>query len=174
MTAGADAPRKSRSSGAREAGVAALVAAAALSGCYTYVPATLETVPANREVRAYLTRRGLEALPPDVAGGRSSVTGIIVRREGDTLLLRAPVESGGEAFYRREVGQNVAVPIDEIIEIERRELHAFRTGLALAAAAGAATGAVLLIMDASGSPGPGPPEGPDLIRIPLFSVTPFR
>jgi hypothetical protein len=46
---------------------ATLFAAAALAGCYTYVPAEISTVPAGQEVRVYLTRGAVAGLPEDVA-----------------------------------------------------------------------------------------------------------
>lgn len=141
-----------------------------LSGCYTYVPAEPEAVPAGREVRISLSREARTALPEEILAGGPFLRGRLVGRDDDSLMLYIPVVVRQEGTLAAAIGQNVRVPASEVVELQRRELDGFRTGLVVAGVVGAATGIVLLIMDASGSPLSGPQQTPELVRVPVFSV----
>lgn len=148
------------------------LAAASLTGCFSYVPADPATVPVGEEIRAHLTRDGLARLE---ALGREDlddpvVAGTLVRRSGDRLSLRIPV-SREAGFVRSDIAQQVTFALEELLRVDRRRLDPARTGLALAGAAGAATALVLLIMGGSeGEDRLPPPGGPDDLRIPLVSI----
>jgi hypothetical protein len=123
---------------------AVLAAALVCSGCFTYVPAPLDTVPPGGEVRVHLTREGVAADLARVAGEESpSVDGTLVRGDRDQLVVRVPVAIQATGILTRSLGQDVTIPATRISQLERRQLNRPRTALALVGG-GAALVAVLL------------------------------
>ncbi len=151
-------------------GVALLSAATLLSGCYSYSPAKLTTVPAGESVRVTLTRRGQLELIDRGSRVDETVLGTFVGREGEQVLLRIPVGVREEGFFRSAIERELPVPAADILAIDRREFSTPRTALFVGGVAGGASLIVGIIIAASArAGGPGDP-GPEEIRIPLFGV----
>lgn len=140
-----------------------------LTGCFSYVPASLETVPAGTDIRVYLTRQGLADLPEPLEQDGPFLTGTLVRREDERVFIRVPIAPRQEGFYTSTFGQDVSLATGEIVQLERRKLDRAGTALLVGGTAAAAGAVIFLIVEAFGEPGkPEPPE-PEL-RIPLFSI----
>ena len=107
--------------------VAPLGVALLLAGCFSYVPAELGTVPPGDEVRLELTRVGFAELPeiPNMAG--PSLNGLLMGTEGDRISLRVPVAVHMDGFVTQVVEQNVAVPANQIVRVERRLFNRKKT-----------------------------------------------
>jgi hypothetical protein len=141
--------------------VAVLLLAGMTAGCFTYVPAQLETTPPGENVRVLVTRQGASELASvtTVAGDVPSMDGSVVGTEGTDLLLRVAVGERREGFIASSLNQTVRVPVGEILSFQRREVDKLRTGLLVGVAAGVATAVVVFILDPFGSRDP--PSGPD-------------
>jgi hypothetical protein len=148
------------------------IAASALlfTGCFSYVAAPLETVPAGTDVRVYVTRQALADLSELLDPGSPVVRGTLVRREDERVFIRVPVAPRQQGFYVSTVGQDVILPAGEIVQLERRRLDRTGTALLVGGTAVSAAVVVVLIMDAFGRPGRGEPPTEE-IRIPLFSFS---
>ena len=149
---------------------APLAAALLLSGCFTYVPTQLSTVPAGEDVRVHLTRRAvveLSELSPQI---QEALTGTLVGTNGDRVTLRVPVAARQEGFFRSPILQDIPVPTSEILSVERREFSSARTGLFVAGGAGVAAIIIGMIISGSDSPDADPGPGEEEIRIPFFSI----
>lgn len=149
-------------------GVTAAAAVPLLSGCFSYIPAELGTVPPGGEVRVYLTRVAMAQLPEEIPSGRPYLAGSLVSHERDSLMVRVPVASRQDGVHSVAIRQDVRVPTREILDFQRREFSPARTGLLVAGTVGLATAIILTIIEASGSER-GPGELPELSRVPLFS-----
>jgi hypothetical protein len=141
-----------------------------LCGCFSYVPAQLETVPPGQDVRVYLTRQGLAELPEMPDQSEPFVTGTLVRREEQRVFMRVPVARIQQGFYQSEVGQDISFPAVEIVQLQQRKLNPVGTGFLIAGTAAATTALVFVIMDAFRGEDPDDPPVVDEIRIPFFSL----
>ena len=150
--------------------LALLPTAMLLSGCYTYIPVELAALPADRELRVFLTRQALAAIPEDVPTGATYVTGRLERRTADSILIQVPVSRRIEGGGALDLRQNVFLPLTEIVDVQYRELDRAKTTLTLAAGVGGAFALVLGIISASGTGEPDPLPGEGQIRVPVFSV----
>lgn len=148
------------------------IAAAALlciaaSGCFQYIPVSMDAVPAGEDVRVYVSRRGMADVPEELPTGGSFVTGRLGRGLGDSVMIQVPVVRRIEDPSAPDIRQNIFLPRSEVLEVRRRRFSPTRTALAIGGAAGLGAGIVVVVIQASGSDTGGPGEGPDQIRLPL-------
>jgi hypothetical protein len=144
-----------------------------LGGCFRYSSTPLASAPTNEDVRVHLSRVALARVPEEFPRGESYLTGRIVGVASDSVVLRVPVSRATGGFGQPNLRQDVYIPRGEIVDVERRHVNAFRTGLTVAAATAAGTALVLAIIEGSGNADEDDGEGPDQMRFPVFSV-PFR
>lgn len=150
-------------------GVALAAVISCLTACYHYVPMELGAVPEGEAVRVYLTREGIEALPALPAEGDPILSGTLVRRAADHVLLRVPVAEQRAGFHTTRIGQNVRIPATQVVQLERRQLDPVGTGLLVAGTAASAAAVILLIMSDARRGTDAPPPAPPEIRVPVFS-----
>src|SRR5688572_25283186 len=151
--------------------MAALALGAALSsGCYGYIPVELEAVPPGEQVLVHLTRQGLADIPELPNLTSNALTGRVISRDATQLVLRVPTVTQRRASGALEtLGQDIPVPVGEIIDVSRRELSRIRTGLLVAASIGAVVSAIISFGDVFNEAGPiVPPE--EGIRVPLLRL----
>src|SRR6185503_9109641 len=109
-----------------------LFAAATLAGCYTYVPAQVSAVPPGNEVRVYLTRGAVAALPEDVAPtdlNRLFVDGRLMAEEQDSLLVGVRVGSRDPGTLSSDLRQLIKVRTAEVVDLQARHFSKPRTAL---------------------------------------------
>lgn len=143
-----------------------------LPGCFSYVPATLETVPPGEEVRLLVTRQGGFQLSEFTSIDPSSplVRGRLVAREGAEVLLNVPVTQRREGFHTIQLNQVVRVPVGEIVGIELRQFDGLETGLLVVGGAAVGVGVIRMIMEAFGGVGLEEPADPPEFGVSLFSI----
>jgi hypothetical protein len=139
------------------------------SGCFSYVQAPVESVPAGQDVRVYLTREGIAELRDVAESDRPFVSGRLVRREEQRLLVSVPIARQQTGFYSKPIGQEVSIPTLEIVQLERRKLNRAGTGLLVAGTAAATAVVIYTIIEAGRPPDPNGPPGPEEFRRPGFS-----
>jgi hypothetical protein len=139
-----------------------------LTGCFSYVAAPIETVPAGTDIRVYLTRQALADLPEPLEQDGPVLEGTLVRREDERVFIRVPIAVRQEGFHASTVGQDVSLSAGEIVQLERRRLDRAGTALLVGGTAASAAAVIFLIMDAFGEPGRTDPPVEEF-RIPLFS-----
>ena len=140
-----------------------------LAGCFAYVPAQMEGVPAGQEVRVQLSRRGMAELPVEIAQDDGYLRGSYAGQGGDSVRVQVAVAARQVGFLNQELRQEVRVPTAEVVQIERREFSRGRTALLAAAVVAGGVAIVSLISGSIDGAGDGPPDD-DLTRVPLFSV----
>ena len=147
-----------------------VVAALPLTGCFRYVPATLETVPVGQDVRLFVTQQGLSEASAVSPGDQPIVRGTLVSRDATQLFIRVPTAVRQEGFHTAVLGQDVSIPIREIVQVERRQIDPLGTGLLVAGTAAVAGTVIFVIMEAVAGDNGDPGDGVEESRVPLFSI----
>lgn len=159
----------------RATGTRAALAAAAillpLSGCFSYVPVTLESTPEGEDIRVLVTRQGASELAEisDIQGEVPALRGTLLGRDQNDVLLRVGIGQRQEGFHSVSLDQTIRVPSGEILQVERRELDKGKTALLTGGAIAGSAFIIISIMDAFGGDAAREGEQPEEIRIP----TPF-
>jgi hypothetical protein len=154
------------------AAVAAL-ATVSLSGCHTYLRTDLRAVPPGQEVRVYLSRAGIIALPEDVQPVNNLyLAGRLESQDADSLMLGVRVGSRDPGVISQDLRQLVKVGAGQVVDVQLRQFSAPRTALTVAGAALGVTLIVGMIFEAVTSEDVGDPNE-DLSRVPVLSL-PFR
>jgi hypothetical protein len=131
-----------------------------LSGCFSYVPVELSTLPPGDQVRVELTRVGFAQLPelPNNAG--PNLNGTLLQFDSDRLFLRVPVNVRLDGLVTQTVQQDLAIPVGEIEQLERRVLSRSRTAMSIGG--GLATlGVIFLSFKATNENPELPPKVPE-------------
>jgi hypothetical protein len=137
-----------------------------------YVPTELRAVPAGQEVRLYLSRAGVAALPEEVTvNGALYLSGRMESQQQDTVVLgvRMPRDVG---VVSQELRQMVKVGTGQIVDVRRQELSTPRTALLVGGGVLGAALIIRMIFGAEDSQDVGDPDE-DLSRIPAISI-PFK
>src|SRR5688572_9169033 len=138
-----------------------------LSSCFSYFPATLDTVPAGDGLRVYVTPAGLAEVSELPVATGPILQGTLVRREGDGILMHIPLASREEGFYRTAIGQDVRIATRDILQVERRQINRWATGLLIAGTAFTAATVLTLSVKAFDGTSRVPPDE-DQMRLPIF------
>jgi hypothetical protein len=140
-----------------------------VGGCYHYTPIQLEEVRPTQEVRARVSLEQAERLEEILPPGRDPriLEGRVVGLQSQALLLDVAVASAVQGVRVESFRQRVDLPLSQLLEVERKELDRWRTGLLLAGAA-VVLGSILFVtvIDPGGDRSPTDPGAPEN-RIPL-------
>lgn len=158
---------------ARYACLLPILLSASMLGCFTYVPVDLETVPVGTRVRAHLTPAGKQAFSTRTGMGREAVNGTLVEKRGNSVVfsvrsvLGSPFGASLDDLY-----QQIDVPRQDLVRIERKKPHPVKTGIVIAGGAGAFGWVLYRAMKAEPATRiPPPPPGPeDNIRVAFLLV----
>lgn len=138
----------------------ALVVLAAVggTGCYTYAPATLETVPEGARVKALISTEAQLDLERRAGIEVRELEGELVERSGDRILLsvRVPPPPTGLSSGR-PLHQRIDLAPRDVLRLDVRKIDGGRTALFAGAVAGFAAILVAIAVSAS-NPGD-PPNG---------------
>ncbi|MGH7553515.1 MAG: hypothetical protein ACREMQ_10875 [Longimicrobiales bacterium] len=122
-------------------------------------------MPEGNDVRLHLTRQGVAFLPEIPTQSGSRLTGTLVRKDDDQILVRVPMAVQQDGLMTRTLGQEVSIPARDIVQVERRQFNRARTGVAAAGGAVAVAtliAAFLKSQSQSLDPRPGEEEGPGI------------
>jgi hypothetical protein len=122
------------------------------AGCFKYIPTELEAVPPGENVRVYVTRNVVTSIEEVVRTNDPVLSGQLVRRQDDNLFLRVNTAIRNEGFHSVPIGQDLSIPLQEIIQVERRELDPLGTSALVAGTVGLAGFVIFVIMEAYGDP----------------------
>jgi hypothetical protein len=150
-------------------------ASAVLAGCYTYAPATLETVPAGAKVRALLSTEAQVDLRDRVGIDARELEGSLVERDESKILLAVRVPPPATGFSTGEaVFQRIDIARQDVLRVDVRKVDGPRTALFIGGIAAAATAGVAAALQGSnpgdpGGNGPGPEESRHrwFLRVPV-------
>src|SRR5574341_11544 len=143
-------------------------------GCYTYAPATLETVPTGAHVRALITPEAERQLLVTfgVQQGRI-LSGDLQAKDGDRIALLVPSVPIGSGPGSRPLYQQVTLPAADVLRVDVRRVDALRTGVLVAGVAAVIAGVVWETLGGGllgGAPcANGPPESLRgwVVRVPI-------
>lgn len=145
-------------------------------GCYSYRVTTLDALRPGDGVRVRISPEEAERLVAVRLSDDRLVMADVLEQSASTLLVEthaAPVVAPGS----RPLRQRISIPVQEIREVELREMDRLKTGL-VGGVIAAATAWLLIeqLQGGSGQPDVDPPETPDMVstrrtwlRFPLFS-----
>jgi hypothetical protein len=128
------------------------------TGCYSYIPSEPAAVPPGERVRVYVTREALVRLGDIPVNGGAVLNGTLVRAEPANLVVRLPVATRQTGFNMEVLGQDVFIPNDQVLQLERREMNGPLTALLTVAGTAAIAGLVVMIISGARS-GESPPDG---------------
>jgi hypothetical protein len=137
-----------------------------LTGCFVYVPAEVQTVPAGQSVRLRVSRAAVAELEDVIPGAEPVVRGTLVRRDQDRLFVRVPI-ARRDGFMNQAIVQDVGIAAGDILELELRRRSPTRTAL-FVAGTGLMAATIVGVILTGGQDKVGeeiPP--PDEIRIPF-------
>ena len=134
-----------------------LSVAAASLGCYSYVPATLNTVPLAAGVRALLSTEAQLRLKDSLGLDLRELRGTVVERAEGHVMVQVRTGTGSAELGSQALYERITVSPSDVLRVDRRRISMVRTGLIVAAVAGVATVAVL---EAFGGGKPGTPAQP--------------
>jgi hypothetical protein len=138
------------------------------SGCYSYVPARMESVEPGQAVRVRLSLEEAERLEPVRRTSARVMDGVVLSRSDSELLVETPVGRLDPRQGTRPLHQRVNVPLLEIRDVELRERDNFKTGAILGGAALVVAVGVTAALKGGGGTRPVDGEGPAESWIPLF------
>jgi hypothetical protein len=131
-------------------GMALTLVLLSTSGCFRYIPVELETLPPGENVRVYVSRSVIQQLQEVGDFTDPVVRGRIVRRNDEELFVWVPIGARQVGFHSTELGQDVRIPLTEIVQLERREIDRIGTGALVAGGIGTAAVVLFVIMEAFG------------------------
>ncbi len=145
------------------------------TGCFGYVPATLDTAPVGAHIRAMLSTEGQIILRDRVGIDGQLLQGELLENGRDTVLLAVRSSTITDEFGgQRPLFQRIDIPTSHILRVDLRRTDPVRTGALVGAGAGAAT---LIILQAFGERNPGQLEpgggGPEERLSSWISRLPF-
>jgi len=157
-------------------GVLLPIMTASLLGCFNYVPVDMETVPLGTEVRAHLTTEGRQALWARTGIQRELLSGTLMEQRASSVVFWVRSVSGFESDASFDnLYQQIDIPRQDVLRLDRKKLDVFRTGATVAIGLGAA--GFTLYNALKGEPGisvDGTEPGPvDNIRVPFLLVRLF-
>lgn len=117
-----------------------LVTLFAAAGCYTYRPVRPGDALPEARVRATVSAQQAAELAPVMRGVTSSVSGTLVERSDDRILVEVPIYGATAGMSAAPLRNRVAIPLSELVTLETRTLSKWRTGLAIGAVAAAVGG----------------------------------
>lgn len=140
--------------------IGGLAAMSFATGCYTFAPVAPSTVADGARVRIGLTGQGAVALAPALGTGISGVEGAVLRRNGDTLLVRPTTLDAAGGVDFAWTGGDVAIPTSYTSGVQLRRLSKGRTALFAGVGVAAAVGAIAIARGGGGQGGPSGGDGP--------------
>lgn len=131
------------------------LATAASTGCFRYVPATLDAVPVGAEVRAVVSTEAQVRLRDSLSLDARPLTGALVERETDRVMFQVRTGSGASEFGSQPLFQRIGLGRGDVLRVDERRVSLVRTGLLAVGIAGAA---VFIAVEGLGALLPGTPE----------------
>lgn len=127
------------------------------AGCFSYVPATLDAVPLGTNIRALVSTEAQLRLRDSLGLDARELTGELVSREADRLLVQVRTGTGSREFGSQPLFQRIGLGRGDVLRVDQRRLSVVRTGLLAVAVAGVA---VFVAVEGLGALLPGTPEPP--------------
>jgi hypothetical protein len=137
--------------------------AASVTGCYSYIPSEPAAVAPGERVRVFVTQQALASLGELPVPEGSVLNGTLVRAEPANLVLRLPVATRQTGFNMEVLGQDVFIPSDQVLQLERREVNGAMTALLTVAGTAAIAGLIAMII--SGARSGETPETPGDVEL---------
>ncbi|MSR35720.1 MAG: hypothetical protein EXR95_03605 [Gemmatimonadetes bacterium] len=138
-----------------------------MAGCYRYIPSEPAAVAPGQRVRVFVTREALVGLGDLPMPEGSALNGTLVRAEPARLVLRLPVATRQTGFSVEVLGQDVFIPTEQVLQVERREVNRPFTALLAVGATGLLAGLVVLIIGEAIQGEQHPGSGDVELRAPL-------
>lgn len=142
------------------------------TGCYTYVPASVEDVRVGTEVRAHLSRPAVERFQ-EIGLAREAIDGRLTQRDSTGLVVETKAWSTTTYLYGQgTVRQPVELAPQDIVAVSVRRLDRLKTGVAAGLVAGGGIAIIASVLNGvfsgdENDPGEIPPEEPDAFRVPI-------
>jgi len=119
----------------------ALLLLAPTVGCYTYIAASLETVPEGSQVRVEVTRETAARLRDALAADQTSIEGRVQAHQDGDVLLDVVTVSHQVSFRYEPLHQTIRLTPADATFVESKQLDRGRTAVAIGVA-GIAAGVV--------------------------------
>jgi hypothetical protein len=104
-----------------------LIAAAASTGCYSYVPVSFANVPAKEDVRLRVTENAAVRLVKEVGAFSTELDGQVAPEGRDSISLDVTIDRTYRGATIGTATQTLVLARSEILEVRRREFSKSRT-----------------------------------------------
>lgn len=143
---------------------------APLGGCFSYRPVEAPGPTPGERVRVELTGAGQDALMTRRALAMERLSGLVVGRDADAVMLQVTLDPARLGYGSRAVTDTLTIPRGEIRDIGVRSLDGTRT-LAAAALGVIGVAGIYALFEAALNSGEGSGEPTDVLflRVPLGS-----
>jgi hypothetical protein len=118
-----------RTSQLRKTTVALLIAAAANTACYTYVPVSLGTIQSKEDVRVRVTDAAATRLAKELGAFAVEIDGQIAREGPDSVSVGVSIDKSYRGVTVGTTTQTLFLGRSEVVEIRKRQLSRSRTVL---------------------------------------------
>jgi len=150
--------------------MALLVALVSTGGCYEYHTVRPDDAVLDTRVRATVTPEKAAELEPVLRNVTPTVTGRLLERTPDHLMLEVPIYGAGGGVSNEVLHNRVEVDLGDLVSLQTRTLSKWRTAVAVGSIL-AATSGTYLVLSANNQSGPDKPgSGTNNALIPIFRI----
>jgi hypothetical protein len=139
------------------------------AGCYGYVPVEFDALAPPEQVQARLNPSGVARMSELLGSRESVIQGELVAISPEGFSMAVSTGSLQQGFHFQTLHQELVLPREQVLVMERRKLDAFRTaGVGVVAVAVAGIVIQKLVQDNRDQRAPTPPPGPGEVRVPTI------
>jgi len=147
-----------------------LAALVSTGGCYEYRTVRPGDAVLETRVRATVSPEKAAELEPVLRNVTPTVTGKLIERTPDHLMLEVPIYGAGGGVSNEVLHNRVEVDVGDLVSLETRTLSTWRTVVAVGALVAATSGTWLVLSANNQSGADKPGSNTNNALIPIFRI----
>jgi len=147
-----------------------LAALLAAGGCYEYHTVRPDDAMLDTRVRATVSPEKAAELEPVLRNVTPEVTGTLIERTPDHLMLEVPIYGAGGGVSNEVLHNRVEVDVSDLVSLETRTLSKWRTAVVVGAIVAATSSTYLVLSSNNQSGADKPGSGIDNAVISIFRI----
>ena len=150
--------------------MALLVALVSTGSCYEYHTVRPDEAVLDTRVRVTVSPEKAAELEPVLRNVTPTVTGKLIERTPDHLMLEVPIYGAGGSVSNEVLHNRVEVDLGDLLSLETRALSKWRTAVTVGAVVAATSGTWLVVSSGNQSGPDKPGSGTNNALIPIFRI----
>jgi hypothetical protein len=147
-----------------------LAALVSTGGCYEYHTVRPDDAMLDTRVRATVSPEKAAELEPVLRNVTPEVTGTLIERTPDHLMLEVPIYGAGGGVSNEVLHNRVEVDVSDLVSLETRTLSKWRTAVVVGAIVAATSSTYLVLSSNNQSGADKPGSGIDNAVISIFRI----